>query len=257
MGNPKPDDRYKCRDMRISYMLALLIALPALMACVLQTPVAEEGNPTDTPPEQTAVSTAVAVGNSPVAPTLTQQATTTVVAAGGAVQRQFSSPPAMMLDEASDYVADFRTNYGNFRVELLASQTPITVNNFVFLARQGFYDGLTFHRVIDGFMVQGGDPTGTGGGHPGYRFGDEIVPGLAFDAPGKLAMANSGPGTNGSQFFITVAAADWLNGNHTIFGAVAEGQSVVDAISRVSTGARDVPLRPVVIERIDIIQSSR
>ena len=168
-----------------------------------------------------------------------------------------SRPPAMTLDPETDYVANFRTNQGNFTVKLFAAQTPVTVNNFVFLAQQGFYDGLVFHRVIEGFMIQGGDPTGTGGGGPGYQFQDEIVADLVFDSPGKLAMANAGPGTNGSQFFITVAATGWLNGNHTIFGEVTEGQNVVNGISRVATGRGDVPLQQVIIERIDITQSSR
>ena len=106
-------------------------------------------------------------------------------------------------------------------------------------------------------MIQGGDPTGTGAGGPGYQFQDEIVAGLVFDAPGKLAMANAGPGTNGSQFFITVSATDWLTGNHTIFGEVTEGQNVVNAISLVATNNRDAPLQRVVIERIDITKSPR
>ena len=105
-------------------------------------------------------------------------------------------------------------------------------------------------------MIQGGDPTGTGGGGPGYQFEDEIVPGLVFDTPGKLAMANSGPGTNGSQFFITTVPTDWLNGRHTIFGTVTQGQSVVDAISRVPTGGRDAPVQSVVIEQIDIVRDA-
>ncbi len=243
--------------MRIPVFLALMIAVPALVACVLQTPTTEVGTTPPATPEQTAAPTAAPADSTPSAPTATIPATPTITTGREAVQRRFSSPPPMALDAAADYAADFRTNYGNFRVELLAGQTPITVNNFVFLAQQGFYDGLTFHRVIEGFMIQGGDPTGTGAGGPGYEFEDEIVPGLVFDNPGKLAMANAGPGTNGSQFFITVAATGWLNGNHTIFGAVSEGQSVVDAISRVSVGAGDVPLQPVVIERIDIIQTPR
>jgi cyclophilin family peptidyl-prolyl cis-trans isomerase len=163
----------------------------------------------------------------------------------------------MILDPSANYAADFRTTLGNFRIELLSTQAPVTVNNFVFLAQQGFYDGLTFHRVIENFMIQGGDPTGTGGGGPGYQFEDEIVPGLVFDTPGKLAMANSGADTNGSQFFITTVPTDWLNGRHTIFGMVIDGQSVVDAISRAETGARDAPAERVVIDRIDIIQTAR
>ena len=109
------------------------------------------------------------------------------------------------------------------------------MNSFVFLAEQGFYNGLIFHRVIDNFMIQGGDPSGTGSGGPGYQFEDEIAAGLSFDAPGKLAMANKGPGTNGSQFFITTVLTPHLNGNHTIFGQVVAGQNVSDTISRVDT----------------------
>ncbi|MGQ0602775.1 MAG: peptidylprolyl isomerase [Anaerolineales bacterium] len=118
------------------------------------------------------------------------------------------------------------TDKGKIVIELFAKEAPITVNNFVFLARQGFYDGITFHRVIPGFMAQGGDPTGTGSGGPGYMFGDETDNGLVFDQPGLLAMANAGPGTNGSQFFITYADTSWLNGNHTIFGKVTNGLEV-------------------------------
>ena len=237
-------------------MIALLIGLLALLGCVLQTPAAETPDVTEEADGTTPAATVASV-STPVAPTVTQAATPTISAVRPAGRTRYSSPPAMALDPSSDYVADFRTNHGNFRVELLATQTPVTVNNFVFLAQQGFYDGLTFHRVIENFMIQGGDPDGTGAGGPGYRFQDEIVPGLVFDAPGKLAMANAGPGTNGSQFFITTVPTPHLNGNHTIFGLVTEGQDIVDAISRVSTGARDIPIRNVVIERIDIIQSPR
>ena len=161
----------------------------------------------------------------------------------------------MTLDPSSPYYADFLTNHGSFRVKLFPAQVPVTVNNFVVLARQGYYDGLIFHRVIEDFMVQGGDPTGTGAGGPGYRFDDEIVPGLVFDSPGKLAMANAGPDTNGSQFFITAAPTEWLNGHHTIFGEVIEGQDVVDSISRVATGRADRPLEPVQIETVTISTS--
>lgn len=117
-------------------------------------------------------------------------------------------------------------------MELFDDQAPKTVNNFVFLARNGFYDGTTFHRVLDGFMAQGGDPTGTGMGGPGYQFEDEISPDLTFDRPGLLAMANSGPNTNGSQFFITFVPTPHLNGLHTIFGEVIEGMDVVEGITR-------------------------
>ena len=235
-------------------MFSFLLALLLFMGCVLQTPGADDATTTEQPEANPMADTAA---NTP-GPQGTEAAPThTIVSARQAARSQFSSPPAMTLDTSANYAADFRTNYGNFRVELLVSQAPVTVNNFVFLAQQGYYDGLTFHRVIENFMIQGGDPTGTGGGGPGYRFEDEIVPGLVFDAPGLLAMANAGPDTNGSQFFITTVPTPHLNGNHTIFGTVTEGQSVVDAISRVATGARNVPLQQVIIERIDIIQTAR
>lgn len=241
--------------MRAPVVIAIILALLALMACVLQTPGAEETPEPETPAEATA--TTIATDSTPPAATATTVPTPTAGSGSGGARRQYSAPPSIILDPEADYVADFRTNQGNFRVKLFSTQTPVTVNNFVFLAQQGFYDGLTFHRVIENFMIQGGDPTGTGGGGPGYQFQDEIVPGLVFDAAGKLAMANAGPGTNGSQFFITVAQTNWLNGNHTIFGEVTEGQSVVTAISRVATGRGDVPLQEVVIQRIDITQSPR
>ncbi|MYC31485.1 MAG: peptidylprolyl isomerase, partial [Chloroflexi bacterium] len=130
----------------------------------------------------------------------------------------------MVIDEEADYSADIQTNLGTITVELLAEDAPVTVNNFIFLARQGFYDRGIFHRVIPGFMIQGGDPTGSGFGGPGYQFQDEIVPSLIFDSAGLLAMANAGPGTNGSQFFITVAPTPQLTGRHTIFGRVTAGQ---------------------------------
>ena len=126
---------------------------------------------------------------------------------------------------------------GEFTVRLFADKAPVTVNNFIFLARDGYYDGVTFHRVIDGFMAQGGDPTGTGSGDPGYSFEDEIDPELVFDRAGLLAMANAGPNTNGSQFFITYGPTPHLNGLHTIFGEVIEGMDVVNAITRREPGS--------------------
>jgi len=138
----------------------------------------------------------------------------------------------MTIDPSKKYFATIKTDVGDIRVELFADKTPKTVNNFVFLARQGFYDNTTFHRVIEDFMAQGGDPTGTGGGGPGYTFEDEIVPDLKFDQPGLLAMANRGPNTNGSQFFITFAPTPWLDAQHTIFGKVVEGMDVLPKIVR-------------------------
>ena len=141
--------------------------------------------------------------------------------------------PPMTIDVSKTYFATFQlAKGGEFRVELFDDQAPKTVNNFVYLARSGFYDGTTFHRVLDGFMAQGGDPTGTGSGGPGYLFEDEIDPSLTFDRAGLLAMANSGPNTNGSQFFITYDATPHLNGLHTIFGEVVEGMEVVNGITR-------------------------
>lgn len=137
---------------------------------------------------------------------------------------------AVGMNEEEKLFVTLETTKGPIKLELYASQTPKTVANFVNLAQRGFYDGVTFHRVIAGFMIQGGDPTGTGRGGPGYRFEDEIVPGLKHDGPGVLSMANAGPGTNGSQFFITHLATPHLNGKHTVFGRVVEGQDVVNSI---------------------------
>ncbi|GIV76379.1 peptidylprolyl isomerase [Litorilinea aerophila] len=144
----------------------------------------------------------------------------------------YDAPPPMEIDPDKYYYATFVTDRGNIKVQLFAKRAPNTVNNFVFLARQGFYDNTIFHRVLDGFMAQGGDPTGTGTGGPGYEFADEFYPGLNFDRPGLLAMANRGPNTNGSQFFITFAPTEWLNGQHTIFGEVIEGADVLDKLTR-------------------------
>ena len=136
----------------------------------------------------------------------------------------------MVIDTDANYEAVIQTAKGDMRVQLFADLAPETVNNFVFLANQGFYDGTTFHRVLENFMAQAGDPSGTGSGGPGYQFGDETDNGLAFDKPGLLAMANAGPGTNGSQFFITYEPTPWLDGGHTIFGELIEGQEVLDSI---------------------------
>jgi cyclophilin family peptidyl-prolyl cis-trans isomerase len=169
--------------------------------------------------------------------------------------KSYSAPPAMTIDESKSYSAIFKTNHGDINIDLFASQAPVTVNNFVFLARDGFYNDVIFHRVIPDFMIQGGDPDGTGMGGPGYRFQDEFEPSLVFDGPGILAMANAGPGTNGSQFFITVAPTPHLNGAHTIFGKVTSGQDIADAISKVPQGANNRPTDQVTIERIEIQES--
>lgn len=144
----------------------------------------------------------------------------------------YDAPPPVTINLDGYYYATLKTEQGDIEVQLFADRAPVTVNNFVFLAREGFYDNTTFHRVLDGFMAQAGDPSGTGAGGPGYQFQDEIYPGGSFDRPGLLAMANAGPGTNGSQFFITFAPTPWLDGNHTIFGEVISGQDVLDRLTR-------------------------
>ncbi len=168
--------------------------------------------------------------------------------------KQYDSPPSMSIEPSANYTATIKTNCGAISLELLADKAPITVNNFVFLAKDGFYDGVVFHRVIPDFMIQGGDPTGTGSGGPGYRFQDEFDPSVTFAKSGVLAMANAGPGTNGSQFFITLAPTPHLNGAHTIFGRVVQGQDVVEAIVA-TRGPGDRPKEPVVIETIAIVQA--
>ena len=144
----------------------------------------------------------------------------------------WSSPPENKLDTEKVYSGIMVTDKCEIKIQFYAKETPITVNNFIFLSREGYYDGLKFHRVIPDFMIQGGDIEGTGAGGPGYKFEDEIVPELKHDSPGILSMANAGPGTNGSQFFITHLATPWLDGKHTVFGKVTEGQEVVDAINQ-------------------------
>jgi cyclophilin family peptidyl-prolyl cis-trans isomerase len=143
----------------------------------------------------------------------------------------YSAAPEMTIDPAKYYYATLKTDQGDIKVQLFADRAPTTVNNFVFLAREGFYDNTTFHRVLEDFMAQAGDPTGTGMGGPGYEFADEFWPGATFDRRGLLAMANAGPGTNGSQFFITFAPTPWLDGNHTIFGEVIEGDDVLSKLT--------------------------
>ena len=143
----------------------------------------------------------------------------------------YLSPPPNALDDGTQYEATIVTSDGSMTFELYAKETPLAVNNFISLSRDGFYDGLTFHRVLEGFMAQGGDPTGIGTGSPGYQFEDEVNPNLIFDSRGILAMANSGPDTNGSQFFITLVPTPHLDGNYTIFGKLIEGDTVLSAIN--------------------------
>jgi peptidyl-prolyl cis-trans isomerase A (cyclophilin A) len=170
-------------------------------------------------------------------------------------KRSFKKPPQLDLKEDADYTATLTTSCGKIEVDLFEGQTPLTVNNFVFLVEKGFFDGLIFHRVTTEAslrVIQGGDPKGDGTGGPGYQFDDEIVDKLKFDEPGLLAMANSGEDTNGSQFFITLNRPKHLNGIHTIFGEVVDGMDVVREINAIPTDAADAPAQPVYIERVTI-----
>jgi peptidyl-prolyl cis-trans isomerase B (cyclophilin B) len=151
------------------------------------------------------------------------------------MSKQWNQPPAMQIDPSKQYAAEIETDKGTIKLALAAEHAPKTVNNFVFLAREGFYDGVSFHRVIRNFMIQGGDPTGTGRGGPGYRFEDETRNNPLKHETGVISMANAGPNTNGSQFFITHGPQPHLDGKHTVFGKVAEGQDVVDAIEQGDT----------------------
>lgn len=174
-----------------------------------------------------------------------------------------------MSDLKPGQYAVIDTTLGEITCELFPQQAPVTVQNFVGLAggtkefvdpqtrertKRPFYDGLTFHRVIPKFMIQGGCPLGSGTGGPGYKFQDEFTDDLSFDQPGRLAMANAGPGTNGSQFFITVAPTDWLDNHHTIFGQVVEGMDVVNKIVNTPRGASDKPKTPVVMNSVKIVE---
>lgn len=148
----------------------------------------------------------------------------------------------------------FTTNKGVFVAEMFEDKAPLTTKNFIELVEKGFYDGIIFHRVIDGFMIQVGDPTGTGMGGPGYKIKDEFGEGLKHDDEGILSMANAGPNTGGSQFFITLAPTPWLNGHHAIFGKVVEGMDVVRLIGVVPTDFRDRPREAVTMEKVEVVK---
>ncbi|MDF2929240.1 peptidylprolyl isomerase [Anaerospora sp.] len=185
-----------------------------------------------------------------------------LTACGGAQSAPQANPPAQSSTPAADQakqppaqansIAKFETNKGNFTVELFEDKTPITAKNFIDLANKGFYNGTLFHRVIDNFMIQGGDPQGNGTGGPGYTIADEFHPSLKHTGPGLLSMANRGPNTGGSQFFITLAPTPWLDNKHAIFGKVIEGLDVVQKIGKVKTGANDKPVEDVVVKKITI-----
>ena len=155
--------------------------------------------------------------------------------------KSWNTQPEMKIDPNQQYKATFKTDVGDIVVKLFADKTPKTVNNFVFLAREGFYNDTIFHRVINDFMAQGGDPTGTGMGGPGYKFSDEFHPSLKHDKPGILSMANAGPNTNGSQFFLTHVPTPWLDNKHSVFGEVSEGLDVLLSIPARDPSKRNSP----------------
>ena len=171
------------------------------------------------------------------------------------MSKQWSSPPPFSLNLEKKYTATLFTDKGEIAVDLFADKTPNTVNNFVFLAKQGFYDDTVFHRVIDDFMAQAGDPTGTGTGGPGYRFKDEFHPDLRHDGPGVLSMANAGPNTNGSQFFITHVPTPWLDNRHSVFGRVADEDSLTVLMSIPARDPSRVNAPAVKLQRVVISES--
>lgn len=167
--------------------------------------------------------------------------------------KQYQNFPGILPEgERKGKSAKFSTNMGTFTVSLFGDKAPKAVSNFIFLAKDGFYNNVTFHRVIADFMIQGGDPQSNGAGGPGYRFEDEFDTSLTFAKAGVLAMANSGPNTNGSQFFVTVASTLHLNNKHTIFGQVTNGMDVVEKVSKLATDPSDRPLESVIIQNIEI-----
>lgn len=167
--------------------------------------------------------------------------------------KQWKTPPAMQIDPKKKYKAHMETDKGTMVIDLFADKAPKTVNNFVFLSREGFYEDVMFHRVISNFMAQGGDPTGTGSGGPGYKFGDEFDPSLRHDKRGVLSMANAGPNTNGSQFFITHGPTPHLDNRHTVFGQVVEGLDVLMSIPE--RDPRNINAPAVRIKRVTIDES--
>ncbi|MEC8909796.1 MAG: peptidylprolyl isomerase [Chloroflexota bacterium] len=247
--------------MKLKFLIASSLVAISLAACVLQTPSPE---PTGAPPTSVVAPTSPppsAAGSSSTLPppsaagpssTASPDPVKGLVDMGGVLVTQYYKAPPVSIDPTAKYSAVIRTNKGDMEFELFAEQSPVTVNNFIFLANDGFYDNMIFHRVIPNFMIQGGDPTGTGMHGPGYKFQDELAASLIFNEPGKLAMANSGPNTNGSQFFVTTVPTPHLNGLHTIFGRLTQGQQVADTISMVDTIAASRPQEPIVILGINI-----
>ena len=233
--------------MKLIIGLLLLAALPLLIGCIVEVP-------TETPavtPEQVPTVTPIT--------DLASTPTALVSVDSGRSIKQYAEPPLMTINPNSNFTAAVRTNKGDITIELFAAEAPMTVNNFVFLARERFYDGVVFHRVIKDFMIQTGDPTGTGAGGPGYRFDDEPV--NRSYSRGIVAMANAGPNTNGSQFFIVHGANVTLPPSYTIFGQVVAGIDTVDALADIpvtasARGELSVPTEALRIETIEISESN-
>ena len=235
-------------------MSKLIIIVLAILAVLVLTACNGEEETTSSSNVVTTTTTTTTTTSNEPEPTAAPEPTAQPDSMGENMSMQYDSPPATVIDEAKTYKAVITTTLGAINVDLFATEVPNTVNNFVFLAREGFYDNVIFHRVIPGFMIQGGDPTGTGMGGPGYRFNDEPVR-RQYD-PGILAMANSGPNTNGSQFFIMHGAVA-LPPNYTIFGFATEGLNVVHAIASSPTGPGGEgsrPIEPPLILSIEIIE---
>ena len=235
--------------MKMTRWLWAVFAALLVGGCMVQ------GTPTPGP-TQTPIGT-IRITGTPTIPAMSTTAPSS--GAGGGTSKQYSQPPLMTIDPSATYTAIITTNKGEITLELFASEAPVTVNNFVFLAREGFYDGVIFHRVMRDFMIQTGDPTGTGTGGPGYRFEDEPV--TRSYSKGILAMANSGPNTNGSQFFIVHAADAGLPPAYTIFGQVTDGMDTVDALANTQVrpsarGEASVPTETLRIQSIEIIETT-
>jgi peptidyl-prolyl cis-trans isomerase B (cyclophilin B) len=219
----------------------VLIAVVATVWAMVEAGGRETSASLGAPTAKPATSTARPAA-SPVVPTATIPGS---ARSDQEVKKQWSSPPPMMIDPSKQYFATISTEVGDIRIQLFANLVPKTVNNFVFLAREHFYDNTTFHRVIKDFMAQGGDPIGDGTGGPGYRFADEFSPSLKHDSEGIVSMANSGANTNGSQFFITYAPQPHLDGKHAVFGKVVSGMDVLRKLTYRVPGANQPPATKV------------
>ena len=237
-------------------MLIPVLAL-ALAACVVTpTPPPTATFPPEGPPT-------IEIAPTPTQPQVSTATPQVVRSPSGTTYEQYAAPPLMTIDPEGSYTATIRTSQGDITIELFASEAPMTVNNFVFLAREGFYDGVTFHRVIKDFMVQTGDPKGDGTGGPGYRFDDEFNDELVNRGytRGTVAMANAGPDTNGSQFFIVHGTNVGLQPNYTIFGQVSQGMATVDSIANTPVQPNSLdelssPVNPITIESVEITEGN-